>query len=109
MDGISDPMVRMMEKLQERALAAVGGQRDNAEAFHVLEREAMTDADRRLLSGYLVEGDETAVATFCDSMQMAVVVSMVGNPSTAAAECAVRFALAQVFLAGVLYERERAQ
>lgn len=102
---MTDRMREALSALEERATAAVGVKAGEAQPFHVLDDEGVRTAARAILSGYVADVDTDAAIEFIRTMRMATILTATSNPTWDGVEQGIEFTLAQVFLAGQLYER----
>lgn len=105
---LSPRMRAALDKLQQRAQAAAGTPSGEVETFTIMPMEDAAGILNATLNGYVDEDDLESALAFVATIQMGMIMALVANPSVSGSELGMRFAVAQAFLAGVLYERELA-
>lgn len=105
MPQMSKRMEAALAKLEERARAAAGQAAESEDMFALATDAELVQLARKVLNGYVEPEDLDSAEEFAKTMHMAIVLTLAANPTPRASESSVAYAIAQVFLAGILYAR----
>lgn len=104
---MTEPMRNALRQLEARAQAVLGMTPGSKDPFTILSGSQARETLRMVLHGYVEDEDLDGALAFVTTMHLGVVLALVTNPTEKGSEIGVKFSVAQTFLAGMLYERER--